>query len=91
MKQSLYDLSTREAMKKRAHYMLVSRDDGKTFTTYTGMDAFMKATGHKVQARFRSEVIEANGGLSLAIGESTAPIRCILQGVSFVVVFKRRK
>lgn len=89
--KSLYDLNTREAMKKRAHYMLVSRDDGKTFTTYSGMDAFMKATGHKMAARFRSEVIEANGGLSIAIGESTAPIKCILQGVPFVVIFTRKK
>lgn len=90
MLKPLYTPAQRDVMKIRAYFMDVSTDGGKTFTRYASAGAFEKQTGHSVSTRWRAETVEANGGVSMQVGDKTAPVKCAMQGVPFVVIFERK-
>ncbi|BET44321.1 hypothetical protein ACH54D_20580 [Atlantibacter hermannii] len=84
-------LAEAEAMKKRAYFVDVSTDGGKTFTRYQSAGAFINATGVPCPPNFRAQAIAEDGGPRMKIGDSTRQIPRAHRGVVYIFQFIRKR
>jgi len=80
-----------DTMKKRAYFVDVSADGGKTFTRYQSAGAFIHATGIPCPPNFRAQAIAEDGGPRMKIGDSTRQIPRAYRGAIYIFQFIRKR
>lgn len=91
MKGFYASLAEVEMMKKRAYFVDVSTDGGKTFTRYQSAGAFTHATGIPCPPGFRAQVIAEEGGAWMQIGSTTRQIARAYRGAIYIFQFTRKR